>query len=102
LRYGSAIVVDRLANRWALVCVDPDTHQYPTTEVMLGSSTRSGQRVEPQHRLVGAPTRPSGWEVGRRWGRGDHPSQAGLRSRIERWESLFDEAVCRAGSASTR
>jgi hypothetical protein len=31
--YGNAIVVDRRADRWELVCVDPDAHQYPTTEV---------------------------------------------------------------------
>jgi hypothetical protein len=50
--YGSAIVVDRLAHRWALVCVDPDTHQYPTTEV-----TRAfGHLISP---TSGTPT-PAG------------------------------------------
>ena len=32
-RYCSEMVVDRPTVRWALVCVDLDTHHYPTPQV---------------------------------------------------------------------
>jgi hypothetical protein len=53
--YGSAIVVDRLAVRWALVCVDPDTHQYPTAEVSLGFEHLISRSSRTPTAAVGAP-----------------------------------------------